>query len=161
MGNREYYFLVVCCKNQMWFAKHLAQISLKVYLPFSILHHFVHSQEWYVVGNHQYNATRMLSCFSHVWLFVTLWTVAHQAPLSMRFSRQEYSGCHALFQRIFRTQEYTYVSWVSCNAGRFFTAELPREAQHSAMYSIFVACTIWLFSVLFWPDCACNIIVIK
>ena len=25
----------------------------------------------------------MLSCFSHIWLFVTLWTVAHQAPLSM------------------------------------------------------------------------------
>jgi len=31
-----------------------------------------------------------LSCFSHVWLFVTPWTVAFQAPLSMRFSRQEY-----------------------------------------------------------------------
>ena len=27
---------------------------------------------------------------SHVWLFETLWTVAHQAPLSMGFSRQEY-----------------------------------------------------------------------
>ena len=27
---------------------------------------------------------------SHVQLFVTLWTVAHQAPLSMGFSRQEY-----------------------------------------------------------------------
>ena len=27
---------------------------------------------------------------SHVWLFATPWTVAHQAPLSMRFSRQEY-----------------------------------------------------------------------
>ena len=26
---------------------------------------------------------------SHVWLFVTLWTVAHQAPPSMGFSRQE------------------------------------------------------------------------
>ena len=25
----------------------------------------------------------MLSHFSHVWLFATLWTVAHQAPLSM------------------------------------------------------------------------------
>ena len=25
----------------------------------------------------------MLSCFSHIRLFVTLWTVAHQAPLSM------------------------------------------------------------------------------
>ena len=27
---------------------------------------------------------------SHVWLFTTPWTVAHQAPLSMGFSRQEY-----------------------------------------------------------------------
>ena len=27
---------------------------------------------------------------SHVWLFVTLWTVVCQAPLSMGFSRQEY-----------------------------------------------------------------------
>ena len=27
---------------------------------------------------------------SHVCLFVTLWNVAHQAPLSMEFSRQEY-----------------------------------------------------------------------
>ena len=32
----------------------------------------------------------MLSHFSRVQLFVTLWTVARQVPLSMRFSRQEY-----------------------------------------------------------------------
>ena len=32
----------------------------------------------------------MLSRFSHVQLFVTLWTVVCQAPLSMGFSRQEY-----------------------------------------------------------------------
>ena len=32
----------------------------------------------------------MLSHFSHVQLFETLWTVARQAHLSMRFSRQEY-----------------------------------------------------------------------
>ena len=32
----------------------------------------------------------MLNCFSCVQLCVTLWTVAHQAPLSMGFSRQEY-----------------------------------------------------------------------
>ena len=31
----------------------------------------------------------MLSIFSCARLFVTPWTVAHQAPLSMRFSRQE------------------------------------------------------------------------
>ena len=28
--------------------------------------------------------------FSHISLFVTPWTVAHQTPLSMEFSRQEY-----------------------------------------------------------------------
>ena len=27
---------------------------------------------------------------SHVWLFEIPWTVAHQTPLSMRFSKQEY-----------------------------------------------------------------------
>ena len=30
----------------------------------------------------------VLSRFSHVQLFATLWTVAHQASLSMGFSRQ-------------------------------------------------------------------------
>ena len=30
------------------------------------------------------------TCFIHVRLFATLWAVAHQAPLSMGFSRQEY-----------------------------------------------------------------------
>ena len=32
----------------------------------------------------------VLSHFIRVWLFVTLWTVARQAPLSMGLSRQEY-----------------------------------------------------------------------
>ena len=32
----------------------------------------------------------MLSYLSHVQLFATPWTVVHQAPLSMGFSRQEY-----------------------------------------------------------------------
>ena len=32
----------------------------------------------------------VLSCFICVQLFATPWTVAHQAPLSMGFSRQEY-----------------------------------------------------------------------
>ena len=33
---------------------------------------------------------RVLGVFSCVQLFVTLWTVAHQAPLFIGFSRQEY-----------------------------------------------------------------------
>ena len=32
----------------------------------------------------------VLSRFSHVWLFASLWTIAHQAPMSMGFSRQKY-----------------------------------------------------------------------
>ena len=46
-----------------------------------------------------------LSRFSNVQLFANPWTVAHQAPCSMGFSRKEYwSGCHALLQGIFVTQ---------------------------------------------------------
>ena len=32
----------------------------------------------------------MLSCFDHVRLFMTLWTVSHQAPLFTVFSKQEH-----------------------------------------------------------------------
>ena len=54
----------------------------------------------------QGNLLRLLACMlSHVRLFVTPWTVARQAPLSMEFSRQEYwVGFHFLFQGIFPTQ---------------------------------------------------------
>ena len=44
----------------------------------------------------------MLSCFSRVWLFAALWTVARQFPLSMGFLRQEYwIGCLFLLQGTF------------------------------------------------------------
>ena len=39
-----------------------------------------------------------------VQFFVTPWTIAHQAPLSVEFFRQEYwqlEGCHSLLQRTF------------------------------------------------------------
>ena len=51
------------------------------------------------------------------------WTVAHQAPLSMGFSRQGYwSGCHALLQGIFPTQGSNPMSFASPGlAGGFFT----------------------------------------
>ena len=52
---------------------------------------------------HAYALVKSLSC---VQLFMTLWTVAHQAPPSMGFSRQEcWSGfSHFLLQGIFLTQ---------------------------------------------------------
>ena len=50
----------------------------------------------------------LLLLFSHQVVsksFATPWTVAHQAPLSMQFLRQEYGvGCYLLLQGIFLTQ---------------------------------------------------------
>ena len=43
-----------------------------------------------VEGNFQVNCVFVLSLFRRVWLFVTLWTIDCQDPLSMEFSRQEY-----------------------------------------------------------------------
>ena len=41
----------------------------------------------------------LLSRFSHVQLCVTPWMAAHQAPLSLGFSKQEHwVGCHFLLQ---------------------------------------------------------------
>ena len=54
----------------------------------------------------------LLSC---VRLFATPWTTAHQAPLSMGFSRQEYWGrCHFLLQRFIQTRDWTCLACVSC-----------------------------------------------
>ena len=52
-----------------------------------------------------YMCTCVLSRFSHVQLFATPCTIAHQAPLPMGFSKQEYwSGLPRLIQGIFPTQ---------------------------------------------------------
>ena len=53
----------------------------------------LHSHVLMVVPSRKFLAVlyiHVLNRFSHVWLFVTPWTVARQAPLSMGFSRQEY-----------------------------------------------------------------------
>ena len=61
----------------------------------------------------------LLSCFNHVWLFATPWTVAHAAPLSMAFSGQEcWSGLPCPLPG-----DQTCVSCGSCFAGGFFTTE--------------------------------------
>ena len=58
----------------------------------------------------------LLSHFSHVRLFDTLWTVAHQAPLSMRFSREVYwSGLPCPPSRASSPSRHgTHASYVSC-----------------------------------------------
>ena len=57
----------------------------------------------------------MLSCFSRVWLSVTPWTAARQAPLSTGFSRQEYwSGLPCSRRGSSWPGDWTRVFYVSC-----------------------------------------------
>ena len=74
----------------------------------------------------------MLSSFSHVQLFLTLWTVAHQAPLFLRFSRQEYeSGFPCpLLGGSSQLKDQTLVSYVSPTlAGWFLTTGPPGKSS--------------------------------
>ena len=69
----------------------------------------------------------ILSCFNHVQHFVTPWTVPHQAPLSLGFSRQEdWSGLP------FSSPGYLPHSGIESMspalAGRFFIGWATREA---------------------------------
>ena len=65
-------------------------------------------------------AVRLRACvlnrFSRVWLFATLWAVAHQAPLPMGFSRQEWIlECIAIpSSRSSRPRDRTRISYISC-----------------------------------------------
>ena len=73
----------------------------------------------------------MLSHFSHVQLFATLWTVALQAPLSMGFSRQEYwSGLPFPSQGVLPSPGIEPISLTSpALAGGFLTASATWEAH--------------------------------
>ena len=64
----------------------------------------------------------VLSHFSCVQLFVTLWPVAHQALLSMEFSRQEYWSRVAMLSSMGSSQPRDHTC-ISCIASAFFTAE--------------------------------------
>ena len=63
---------------------------------------------------------------SHVQIFLTLWTVASQAPLSMEFSRQEYgSGLPFSPPRDLPDSGIKPTSPTTTLASRFFTTESP------------------------------------
>ena len=72
----------------------------------------------------------MCAKFLHVQLFVTLWTVTRQAPLSMRFFRQEYwSGLPCPSLEDLPDPGIKPVSLMSpALAGGFFTASTTWEA---------------------------------
>ena len=95
----------------------------------------------------------LLSRFSHVWLFVTLWTVAHQALLSMGFSKQEY--WRSLLQGIFSIQGLKLCPESVTSpalAGRCFTTRATWEAPWSSKeYSLYMQTLIWKdISMIWW-----------
>ena len=77
----------------------------------------------------------VLSHFSHVWLFVTPWTIARQASMSMGFSRQEYwSGLPLSSPGHLPSSGIEPVSLSSpALAGRFFTTSATGEALPAAV----------------------------
>ena len=81
----------------------------------------------------------VLSCFSHVRLFATLWTTAHQASLAMGFSRQEYrSGLLCPPLGDLPNPGIELESLMSpALADRFFTTSAPREAHKSGNQCLF------------------------
>ena len=71
----------------------------------------------------------MLSRFSCIWLCANLWTVAHQALPSMRFSRQKYwSGLPFPFPGDLPNPRINLAS--PALAGGFFTAEPPGKLKN-------------------------------
>ena len=80
----------------------------------------------------------MLSYFSHVQLFASLWTAVHQATLSMGFSRQEYwSGLPFPAPEDLPNPGIKPTSLLPPTlAGGFFTARATWEAQ-SLQYTSF------------------------
>ena len=78
---------------------------------------------------------QLLRC---IWLFVTLWTMARQAP-----GKNTGVGCHLLLQGIFPTQRQ---ACISCIAGGFFTRAL-RETQVVITQILYVES--WLDTALY------------
>ena len=82
----HYNFLLKCKYLHVKNYIHLYKVHLLIYKIniYSILR-FTYILTLYII----YLPVCVLSSFSLVWLFTTLWTVARQSPLSMGFSRQE------------------------------------------------------------------------
>ena len=77
------------------------------------------------------------SCFSHVRLFATPWTVARQAPLSLGFSTSILEGVAMPSSRgSSRPRNQTCISCVSCIAGGFSTAEPLRTPRNKERESL-------------------------
>ena len=81
---------------------------------------------FFSLGNFM-NVCMHTQSLNHVWLFVTLWTVAHQAPLSTGILQARILEWVAIpFSRgSSQPRDRTRVSWISCLADGFFITDPP------------------------------------
>jgi len=104
-----------------------------------------------------HGAILILSCvcvqsLSHVWLFATPWTAAHQAPLSMGFFQARILEWVTIsFSRgSSQPRDWTHVSCVSCTGRRILyyraTWEAPLILSLSGQHAQLAKMYWWLFS---------------
>ena len=99
-------------------------LDLVYYLEISHKLRIILIQKCKYFGWGRFALISVLSCFSHIWLFATIWTIAHQAPLSMRFPRQEYWNglpCPPAGESSWSRDG----TLIFCIASGFFSAEPP------------------------------------
>ena len=84
---------------------------------------------WGFAGSYK----QYVQSLSHVQLFLSLWTVAHEALLSMGFSRQGYWSVLP-FPSPGDLSNLGIKSLSPALAGRFFTAESPRKPTNSTQH---------------------------
>ena len=102
----------------------------------------------------------MLSCFSRVWLFVTLQTVAHQASLSMDSSRQEYWSVSPCPPPGHLPDPGIKLTSLTTLAGRCLTTSATKkpQVQFSSVQSL---SHVWLFATPWTTACQASLSIIK
>ena len=116
--------------------RHQVTWSWSIHLCYSValFLHICSESNQFCSNKHAY----VLSHFSHVWLFVILWIITQEAPLSMRFSRQEYwSGLQYPPPGDLPDLGIEPASLLaSALAGRFFTLEPPGKPLFKHIYPL-------------------------
>ena len=84
---------------------------------------------------------------SHMWLFVTPWITASQAPLSMGFSSKNTGmGCPSFSRASSRPRDWTQVSCVSCSGEQFSTLSQQGSPQIYIYIYIYIYIQICIYT---------------
>ena len=100
----------------------------------------------------------VLSHFSLVWLFATLWTVTHEVLLSIGFSRQQNEWVAMPSSRGSSwLRDQTHVSCVFCTGRQILYHWATWEAQRKALSSVQSLSHVWLFATPWITACQASL----